>query len=315
MCGYRVGAQRAAQINLKKNQHNGLLSDKAIGRLRNSVNWLVAAAEWKRVYSKASGKSYRFKVNFITLTLPAQSKHVTDHHFKSVMLHKFINQCRYKYGLRNYIWKVEAQANGNIHAHFTSDTFIHYMALRRTWNRICEVEGLIDKFEKKHGHRDPNSTDVKAVNSKSRIAAYMAKEFTKKDEGRRRIKGKLWSSSYSISASNKCSVSVWADESAGWVQPLTCSDIDMYPIQSEPDALGKREKWGEVYLMSGGEWDKLRGTELHGFYNDHLSYIRSNMQLFPPEYYEQLSYEVSVEKEVFEEVRENVVYEQVDLFQ
>jgi len=311
----RSAAQRSTEHNLKKNKHKGIMSDKAIGRIRNSVNWLVAAAEWKRVYSKESKKSYRFKVNFITLTLPAKSKHITDHYFKSVMLHKFINVCRYKYGLRNYIWKVEAQANGNIHAHFTTDTFIHYMALRRTWNKVCASEGLIDKFELKNGHRDPNSTDVHAVNSKTRIAAYMAKEFCKKDKDRRKISGKLWSSSYSISASNKCSVSVWADESMGWVDVLTTSKFEMIPIESSVNSMGVRDKWGEIYLMGVDEWDLLKGTELRGYYMDHLSYIRSNMQLFPPEYYEQLDYEVCVEREVSVEPIKFEVYEQADLFQ
>ncbi len=312
---FRSSAQRATEKNLKSNKHKGMMSDKAIRNIRNSVNWLVSAAEWKRVYHKDSQRSYRFKVNFITLTLPATAKHITDHHFKSVMLRKFLNQCSYKYGLRNYIWKVEAQGNGNIHAHITSDTFIHYMALRRTWNKVCAAEGLIDKFELKNGHRDPNSTDVHAVNSKTRIAAYMAKEFCKKDEGRRKIKGRLWSSSYSISASNKCSIAVWADESEEWLMPLSCGSMVMKAIESEPDALGKRDKWGEVYMMDSEEWDKLKGTELHGFFQEHLSYIRSNMQLFPPEYYEQLDYEVKVESEVFEEVVENEVYEQSELFQ
>jgi len=311
---FRSAAQRDTEKNLKKNKHEGALSDKAVGRLRNSVNWLVAAAEWKRVYSKKSGTNYRFKVNFITLTLPATSKHITDSYFKKVMLHKFINTCRYRYGLRNYIWKVEAQGNGNIHAHFTSDTFIHMHALQRTWNRICAAEGLIDKFEAKHGHRNPPSTEVKAVNSKRRIAAYMAKEFCKKDKGRRKISGKLWSSSYSISASNKCTVSTWADESHIWLQPLSSGSMKMKPIESEPDSLGNREKWGEIYLMNDDEWRKLRGTELQGFYSEHLSYIRSNMQLFPPEYYDGLEYEVVVESESLEMELVNEVYEQGDLF-
>lgn len=294
---FRSAAQINNEVNLKDNNRKDGLSDKAIKRVKNSVNWLVAAAPWQWVYHKSSGKRYKFKINFITLTLPASQGNISDHYFKSVMLRKFINRCTYNYGLKNYIWKVEAQASGQIHAHFTTDTFIHYMAIRRTWNKICADEGLIDKFEKKHGHRDPNSTDVHSVSAKTRIGSYICKEMSKQDENRRRIKGRLWACSYSLSSDSKCFADPWADVSHTWIDPLSTSDIKMIPIESEPNKFGQRDKWGEVYLLDDSEWSDLKGSPIYNLYAEHLYAIRNNMQLFPPEYYKSMDYEVTLASE------------------
>ena len=232
------------RVNLKNNKHAGYLSKKSQRKLVNTVNWLVASAKKKHVYSKLDRKKYVFRLNFVTLTLPTTNHNISDHYFKSVMLHAFINACRYKFGLKNFVWKVEAQANGNIHAHFTTDTFMHWKALRAVWNKILKSEGLIDDYTNKFssmteehyisymrllgyknvdglksmykkgvesGWCDPNSTDVKSVRKIKDIGAYLAKYMGKEDKERRAIKGRLWSSSYNLARANKTTVSIPVD--------------------------------------------------------------------------------------------------------
>lgn len=227
------------EVNLQNNSQQGVLSVKARRKLMNAVNWLVASASRKWIFDKSTGKRYSFKLNFVTLTLPALDHGITDHNFKAVLLHAFINSCRYKYGLKNFVWKVETQANGNIHAHFTTDCFIHWKDLRRTWNKILSKHGVISLYREKHaclsfdqyctlysngsnvsidvlrkaydygcssGWSDPNSTDVKAVYKVNDVAAYLAKYMSKNEDDRRKIKGRLWGCSYSLSYSNRLSI-------------------------------------------------------------------------------------------------------------
>ena len=98
-------------FNLEKNQHSGDVSAKAQGKIRNAVNWLVQAAKDKRVFDKKTGKHFLFKVNFVTLSIPACDQIPDDNFVKKEILHAFIVYCRKYYGLRNYVWRAEAQAN------------------------------------------------------------------------------------------------------------------------------------------------------------------------------------------------------------
>src|SRR5690606_15700456 len=187
---------------------------KASRRLSNAVNWLIASAKNKYIFDKESGKKFTFKINFITLTLPTTDHNISDHYFKSKLLHNFINTCRYKHDLKNYVWKVETQENGNIHAHFTTDTFIHWKDLRDIWNRILIKHGVMESYTKKHKSIDfdeyvflygsrknsdlkklrkaydfgvstnwesPNTTDVHAVHKVKDIASYIATYMSKKE--------------------------------------------------------------------------------------------------------------------------------------
>ena len=51
--------------------------------------------------------------------------------------------------------------------------------LRLAWNHQLEKLGYIDTFEKKHGHRNPNSTDVHSISKIKNLGAYMVKYMCK----------------------------------------------------------------------------------------------------------------------------------------
>lgn len=276
----RTAKQINNERNLRNNRHSGELSDKAQSRIKNAVNWMVAAAKWKRVYDKATRKHYFFKINLITLTLPTTDHKISDHYFKSVLLKKFINNCRYNYGLANYVWKVEAQANGNIHAHFTTDTFIHWKHIRRTWNKILAKEGLIDTFEAKHGHRDPNSTDVKAVKKMKNLAAYLCKYFSKNEKDRRRIKGRIWMCSHALSHRNALKVETDPHDQKGYLKSLMNKKIVHKVLKSLPNALGHCRRVGELFLIKPGQWRNLISGALRQVYEDHLFKIRNAIRPF-----------------------------------
>jgi hypothetical protein len=315
----RGGSKTAARIlneeNLKDNSNKGTMSKKATRRITNAVNWLVASAKKKWVFDRFSNQRYTFKVNFITLTLPTLDHGISDHHFKSVLLHNFINTCRYKYDLKNYVWKVETQANGNIHAHFTTDTFIHWRDIRSVWNRILQKNGIIDHYQKKHQDLtfeeytslydptgikeieslrraftqgrdtswcDPNSTDVHSVHKVKDIASYLAKYMGKSDDDRRKVKGRLWGCSTNLSETNKLIIELADTPDYKYLETLYNADVKYKPILSKPNAFGETFELGSLFLFKLADWgSKLKGKLLDKF-NEHRFNIRYNINIEPP---------------------------------
>jgi hypothetical protein len=167
------------QENLKDNDQNGKLSRKAITQLRNSINWLCLAAKRKRVFVKAKQSSFEFKVNFITLTLPDTEKPITSADLQKDLLNPFLTYMRKYHDLKNYVWRLEFQANGKLHVHISADTFLDYRVIRNAWNRLLDKCGYLDEFFKSEGHKDPNSTDVHATRKIKNMAAYISKYMSK----------------------------------------------------------------------------------------------------------------------------------------
>lgn len=287
-----------------------VLSPKAISRLKNSINWLIASAKTKNVYSKKSGKSFSFKVNFITLTLPSLDHGISDAHFKSKLLHNFINACRYQFQMFNFVWKVECQENGNIHAHLTTDVFTDHKKVRSIWNKILSDSGALDAYIKKHenldfeqycnlynplndkdviklkqafdygvssGWSNPNTTDVHAVHKVKDLGAYLAKYFGKNEEDRRRIKGRVWSCSYSLSSKNKLILEEFSQLDQGFSSELNKPEIKSKEIQVENKTTGKVYTAGCIYFFKISDWGKTLKSSLLEEFNNFRFRIRHNL--------------------------------------
>jgi hypothetical protein len=151
--------------------HKGEMSQQSKAKLRTAVDWLLASAKTKHVYSKKTKKSYPWKLNFMTLTLPTQGT-VSDLHVKSI-LNSWFSYAKYAYGLHSYVWRAEPQMNGNIHFHITSDCWIWKTSLQHSWNRLLRKNNLLN------GHDDPPSTKVHATHRVKNMAAYLCKYFSK----------------------------------------------------------------------------------------------------------------------------------------
>lgn len=271
----RTQSQIQNQVNLRKNAPRADISPKASKRIRNAVNWLASSAEKKRVFCRTDGRTYPFKLNFITLTLPSVNHEITDHQFKNRLLKNFISRMSYRHGFRNYVWRVETQANGNIHAHITSDCFIHWREIRDVWNDILIRQGLMKKFAEKHGHSDPNSTDVKSVKSVKDIAAYLAKYFSKGDQDRRQVAGKLWACSHSLSDKNPCSIHLDPQDTFDVSTPLVVSSAEAMKIESPPDKFGKKRHVATLFFMQPSVWKELDGTLIADCFHSRLHEIRT----------------------------------------
>lgn len=271
--------------NLENNNSNGEISKKAESKIKNAVNWLVQSAKLKRVYDKATGKNFYFKINFVTLTIPLQENCPDDKFIKEKIFHPWVVYARKYFGLRNYIWRAETQANGMLHFHVTSDTFMHHAKIRRAWNRLLEKEGLLESFKAKYGHDNPNSTDVHSVKKVKELGAYLAKYFTKEDKDRRKVKGRLWGCNYELSHEKKCTVCCDPQESSEEHRDLITPEIKYKEILSKPDAFGKCGHLGNIFMLSEKDWGKFRHKLVGQAYDARRFEIRNNVALLPPEYF------------------------------
>ena len=186
-------------------KYTGKMNDKSKSRLRFAINLLVAQAKWKEVENPTTKKFYRFKLNFITLTLSARQKDLSDKFIKSKMLFPWIRNMRNVYHLRSYVWRAERQKNGNIHFHFTTDTYIPYDAIRDAWNFQQSKFHFITDFQNRNNSEFPNSTDVHAVVSIRNLASYLVKYMVKDEKGLESIEGKVWDCSKNLKTKERIS--------------------------------------------------------------------------------------------------------------
>lgn len=218
------------QNNLKNNKRNEEISRKARIRIKDGIDWLLYVSNPKSVYNKKTNSSFRYRIAFITLTLSSLQVH-NDVDIKHRLLNNFLVQARAKWKVKHYLWRAEAQNNGNIHFHIIVDQFIPWRELRDTWNKVQNNLGYVDAYAIKHKNvpfneyyqnnpptkkrtltqikqayrnglesnwHDPNSTDIHSIRKIKNISNYIASYCTKKSENRA-IDGQLWGLSHSLS--------------------------------------------------------------------------------------------------------------------
>lgn len=200
------------QAPTNNEKYTGYMTDSAVYRLRYIINLLVAQAKWKTVRNPWTGKEYKFKINFTTLTLSGPQLNVGDKEIKEKMLKPWIRAMRHRCGLRSYIWRAERQKNGRLHFHITADTYMDLNIIRDEWNRIQSNYHFIDYFRENNDSIWPNSTDVHSVKDVRNIAAYLVKYMSKQAEDEQKIDGRLWDCSTNLKTREKVSYEMGSDE-------------------------------------------------------------------------------------------------------
>lgn len=198
------------EAGLKLNHSGtGELSRKGSKRVKDIVSWFVELSK-EQQHVKAK-HPINYKLTFATLTLPSPQKH-TDQDIKKKMLSRFLIYAGRKWNTENYLWRAEAQENGNIHFHITFDKYIEHSELRQVWNDILSDYGYVQAYTEKmksffsNGFRvsdnpkdkrteqqqrkayetglkdnwsNPNSTDIHSLYKVKNVAAYLAKYVSK----------------------------------------------------------------------------------------------------------------------------------------
>lgn len=252
--------------NLKSNKHDGRVSYKAAQKMRNMVNWLLCAAEPKKVYQKSTKRWFDFKVNFVTLTLPDTIKKIDNRTLQNKLLNPFLTYLRKYHGLSNYVWKLEFQKNGKLHVHFISDCFIHHKTLRKQWNKLLGSNGFLVDFYNKFGHSDPNSTDIHSVRKIRNLAAYLAKYLSKNSNDLKNIKGRIWGASQSLSKALKTRCSLFSNELRENMSCLMHKSIEFKKLERIDTLSGKMRDFGEVFYLTYIHWrDIIKGSIREAF--------------------------------------------------
>lgn len=270
-------ARVANQVNLKCNKHKNKLSDKAQKRIKTAINWLVASAKEKRVYSSQTKKWFTFKVNLITMTLPDTYTEIKEKEFKEKLMHPFLVYMKKYKGLNNYVWKLEFQKNGKLHVHLTTDSFTNHHELRHYWNSLLKKNGYLDKFINDHKHDNPNSTDVHSVWKVENLGAYIAKYLAKNEDSEGVINGRIWGCNYELSAKNKCVLHVPANELREVLTELFNPRIDYKEIVSVDSLSGKVFRQAELFFLKLHDWGNLIKGDIYKAYNEHRFRIRNNI--------------------------------------
>lgn len=205
----------------------GLLSVVQLRKMRKAVENMTSTILFNYDYDKKPWENENY-LAFVTLTIPYKQMH-TDAFLRKKALIPFIDNLRKTYNVKYYIWKAEAQTNGNIHFHLIIDKFIRYDKIKRLWNKQLSSLGYIEKYankrkkegflyqqfiykkgkkelhpksykeqlvafkkEEKNGFKQPNSTDIHSLKNIQDTSRYIMKYMEKQEPNKRPILGKIY---------------------------------------------------------------------------------------------------------------------------
>lgn len=134
------------RMNFSDNSFKGKVSEATMKKIRKTVNWMVTLAKPKVVRAPKSKAEFMYKCGLLTVSLPTGLEDCTPKFFRDVLLTSLMDAMRYQFNLHNYIWKLEKQKRGALHAHITIDKFIPYEWLNQKWCEILKKNGLMKSY-------------------------------------------------------------------------------------------------------------------------------------------------------------------------
>lgn len=255
---------KAGREKLARTGYTGLMSPKAVGKVKKYVsNWVCALnAQAGNSFARLEAQAHRMR--FVTLTLPATQQH-SDQELKRVFSTWFLVLLKRRFEVENYVWRAETQKTGGLHFHLLIDRPIPALELRRIWNSCLEPYGYINRYRQnqERWHKDgfkvrpelfgqwnreaqlkayrtgrdtdwsnPNTTDIHALRNVKNVLAYVVK-YVSKNSGSRVVEGRLWGCSDGLRDLDRFTLT----EDAGLLQLLT------HEVENET-----------VKLVSGDGW-------------------------------------------------------------
>ena len=148
----------------KKNSEISYSSRKDIIK---KISWMNYIANTK-LYTTANNQTFAFKLSMITLTLPSQQQH-TDKEIVKNSLNNFLTLMRSYYGMNNYLWRAETQANGNIHFHLITDADINYYVLLYAWNKCIDKLNYVKNYSKKFNSLSKSEYIIYRIKQKKKL--------------------------------------------------------------------------------------------------------------------------------------------------
>jgi len=273
--GDDLGKKRLKQnANLIDNSTKGILSPKNIKRCQNAIRWLVVASQEKKYYSFKEKKHIKFKVNFITLTIPPQKNGLVTEKQIKVVLNTWLTYHRKYSKLNNYVWKIEPHKDKRLHIHITTDTFIYYPKIANSWNLILKRNGMLEFHYEKFKNYTPPGTQVKPVEKIKKLAKYMGKYFSKPNEAMLNYRGKVWGCSMKINKVLNNSVYVCPSIIGKVTKPIFSCGAKLLEVFTKPNIFGQKWKVADIYLMDLSNWIKLKSGFLYDMFKELILFLR-----------------------------------------
>jgi hypothetical protein len=194
--------------------HNFQISPNSRKNLIEKILWLNQFAKARTIRTYSGKYIYNFRTSFITLTLPSIQRHPTSE-ITNECFDAFLTTLRNRLKMKNYVWKLEYQDNGNVHYHLITDTYVDYFFALKHWNKIINKLGYVDEYQakmsemswldyvkeygkggsipvtelarrygkgKREKWQNPNSVDMRAVRTNNNLHYYLSKYFAKAGE-------------------------------------------------------------------------------------------------------------------------------------
>lgn len=203
------------KTSVTKKFHNFNISVNSQRNLKDKISYLFQFAKSRSIKTYSGKTLPNFKICFLTLTLPSAQVHPTAE-INKLCLEPFLEVLRKRLKMQNYVWRMEFQANGNVHYHLATDTYIDYFFAQKHWNNIINTLGYVARYAQKMDKmpytqylrnysnngaispdivykrwvkgkaskwQHPNTVDVKNAKSSDSIGYYISKYFSKKEKG------------------------------------------------------------------------------------------------------------------------------------
>ncbi len=185
----RVSASIRSDMPLHK-EDTGQIGKTGRKRIKQSVLAWSQALNYANSLNSDSKTQTMKAIAFLTLTLSSAQCH-THKEIKRYLLNHFLIILKRKYQLDRWLWKAEIQKNGNIHFHILVDVYIDKKEVQEIWNNVQNKLGYIDRFESRHGHRNPPSTEIKLIKDVNQALLYVRK-YLSKENGEIEKFGRAW---------------------------------------------------------------------------------------------------------------------------
>lgn len=266
--------RKKQNLNLRNNSTRGQISKKSKAKMKKAINWLVMSSQKKKAFSMKVNKSFNFKVNFITLTIPPQNGElVQEKQFKS-LINTWLTYHRKYSQLNNYVWKVEKHKDNRLHIHIITDTYIFHKKIKDSWNLILQRANLLEYHLAKYGNYSPNSTDVHSVKKIKNIAGYVVKYMAKNNAKDPLYNGRVWSCSLKLSKVINNELIISPDRIGQIIRPLFDRNIEHKIISTEPNTFGVKYPVADIYLMRVKDWLRIEGTFIFDCFKELIYFLR-----------------------------------------
>jgi hypothetical protein len=277
--GIKINEDRSKQNNADGTVkgYTGKMTPYSKKKIKRAIQLIVASSKWKEAKNFKTGKMFKFKVNFITLTLPASQGNITDKEIKKECLDNWIKRMKRKHKLNSYVWRAEKQKNGNLHFHIITDVYIHYEKIRSNWNDVLQKFKMIDKFEEKNGHRNPNSTDVHAIGNVKNLSQYFVKYMAKDEKEGKIINGKLWDCSKNLKTKKNCEMLLEGEARELWEKCLENQELQVKSESTFCIIFLDTEQFGSLII---GKFLKLWNEYLEEVSRAHDDHQNNNTHAF-----------------------------------